>query len=312
MPFHWILIPILLLSSPFILTPLRRWIWYVLISIALLSAYIFAIVFLYTTLPELSIALGLALFVLVVVSGICYLIEDDLREREVESFYDRRLFFRYGVIVKRDVVPIGTKDGTTEEQIAELINRLYLGLFEKLDSKFSKDSSYFRKIIRVVDSNKKFDDRYFIKVIFGTLRGSALTIMINSKKIGNQLIVTSLSFIRFTPKWYQGLLFVTTAPFHYWFWIYHWVFGKFSIMSFIGQGINNNSFDIMDIEGYLKSATFTLLTCIEDFAKENDLFTEELKQMIIQQISNTQNINIAKSRGVKIGNIEISSQKLKK
>ena len=307
-----IFIGILILALPFILGPLRNGIKHFLFSLILMVAYI-AIIFyspgflsgLFGMYFRFDIIIGLIISIPILSSIIFYFTEKGDIESESENFYDERLFYKYGYLIQKNVIPLGigeTKEGDN------LIDELYEFLKEKLENKFKSDPLFRNQDISVNDSKHKDDSRYFLKLAFTTIRKSTYYNFINLKQIGEQIAVNNLQYVKSSHKWYHVLLFIMTAPFHYWSWIYHRVGSKYSIDSYLGGYYYGNSFDIIDLEVYVKASTFIVLRSIEDFAEEKGLLTEELRQLIVNNINNTQNIHIEKSKGVRIGKLKLSSK----
>ncbi|MEM8524220.1 MAG: hypothetical protein AAGG68_06240 [Bacteroidota bacterium] len=308
-----ILFLILALLLPLIFGPLRNGIQNVVISIVLLLVYVSISISIGITTEEIfydgswvATVPGI-IFLTMLVTGICYAIERGKTDSKQEDFYDERLFYKYGQVVKADVLPIGASKGKTSKTTEELARNLYHHLTLNMREKFGDNQQFNTKLISVSDSNKKSDARIFMKMHFLTMRKSSLTYFVTLKNVGNQLAINSLAYIKSNYAWHAALLYIVGAPFHYWFWIYHWLMGKYAISSRLGMIYTGNSFDKLDLESFLKAATFTIMGSIEDFAKENNLLTEELKQTIVNNINNTQNIQIEKSKGVRIGKMKIVS-----
>lgn len=306
-----ILIPLLLLSIPLLLGPLRNGIRHVLFSILFIIVYIIAIFFLGNELRYLTgvflnfeLIIGVIIIAPIVIATVCYFAEKGIVDIDSENFYDERLFYKYGLQVRKEVIPLGIgEDGDN----SQLIEELYEHLKSDLSVKFSQDELFSNQIIEVNDSKNKTDTRFFIKLSFETIRKSIFFNFINLKKIGGQIAVNNIQYVKSRHKWYHVFLFIVTAPFHYWRWIYHRLGNKYSIDSYLGNFYYGNSFDIIDLESYVKSSTFITLKSIEDFAKSKGLLTEKLKQQIVNNINNTQNIHIKKSSGVRVGKLSISN-----
>lgn len=307
-----LLIATFILALPFILGPLRNGIVHFLFSLILFASYLTIIFYLAGSLSYSSgiflrfdIILGLIICVPIISAIICYFTEKGKVESESENFYDERLFYKYGYLIRKEVIPLGIGESESGEN---LIGELYQYLKENLSVKFKKDPLFNNQEISVNDSKNKDDSRYFLKLSFNTIRKSTYYNFINLKQIGEQIAVNNLQYVKSRHQWYHVLLFIMTAPFHYWSWIYHRVGNKYSIDSYLGGFYFGNSFDVIDLEAYVKASTFIVLRSIEDFAEEKGLLSEELRQLIVNNINNTQNISIEKSKGVRIGKLKISSK----
>ncbi len=246
---------------------------------------------------------------------LAYSIEYYVRNQSVtqnEYFVDGRLFYKYGEYVDSGIIPIGVKESHQNyNDMGGLISKLYEEIATDLDKKFVGDESYHKDELIVADAGRKKDSRRFIKLSFSTMRNTTLTCLISVSKVGKQVTIKNFHFIRYRIRWTGILTFIVTAPLHYWFWIYHWIRGNASIEGTLGMNFYNNAFDLLDIEAYLKASNFSIMWSIEDFAKNNELYTDELKQIITNNINNTQNITIKRSKGINIGRIKLSSSQPK-
>lgn len=84
---------------------------------------------------------------------------------------------------------------------------------------------------------------------------------------------------------------------------------RYSLVSRLGTLYQNNSFDQIDLESYMKSSSFTVISSIEKFASENNLMSSELQQIIVNNINNNQNITIQRSKGISFGKLSIANKK---
>ncbi len=249
----------------------------------------------------------MVIIITLVTTIVCLLLEADRPEEKEEDYYDDRLFYLYGQRFKSEVIPVGLKEDL-EQSTAEITRSFYFFLNKNLEQNFSGENGQFQtELINAHDRYRQNDARIFIKSKFKTLRNSALTYFVNFSPIGKQIGITTIAYLRSNYQWHDVLLFIVSAPFHYWFWIYHWLRGKYSINSRLGMIYPVNAFDRLDLEAYLKTATFSIMKSIEDFARANNLLTEELQQVLINNINNTQNIQISKSKGIQIGKMQISN-----
>jgi len=252
------------------------------------------------------LVIGIILFTLII-----YFIErkkkiDDLPE----EFYDERLFYKYGQLIKSSFIPIGLIDEISLNNADKIINELIEYVKLNLDEKFSNASSYYTLCdLHIRDYNKKNDTRNFVRASFVTERNSSFYYFIHIKKIGKQIIVNTSQYIRTYFKWHTVVLFIVTSPLHYWTWVYHWYMSKHSTISTLSSFYQKNSFDNIDLEAYVKSSNFIVLNSIEEFARSHGFLTDELKHVISNNINQIQNIKISKSKWVKLGRIQIISDK---
>lgn len=314
-----IFLALILLALPFVFGPIRIAVRYVLFSIAVIILYFFLYMiggeFEWETGIPVQTIMVVVILITIVASVFSFITEkkqfenSEFKELDSESFDDERLFYKYGQLIKSDVVPIGASK-KTEANIAEISNSLIEDLQTKLREKFDSDLNTFKVNIgklKIEDTKNKLDSREFLKVEFETIRESKLTCFVNINVIGNQLAINNFQYIRSKYQWFNVMFFIVSAPFHYWLWIYDWVRGKETIDSRLGKYYFENSYDLMDLVCILKTSTFTILKEIESFADKHNLLTEEVKQLIVNNMTNTQNISIEKSKGVRIGRLSIKS-----
>ena len=311
----FILVGFLVLSLPFLIGPARHWILNLLISSLIFLSYCLIIFaeFPHFIADELEYAFpnygrvffGVVVFGCIIMTVICLLIERNLQEHKSGFFYDDRLFNQYGIRIKADVLPVGVK--RVGHSADELARNLYFHLSTNVKKQFGEGANISTEIISVVDRHLTSDKRIFLKVKLVTRRSSQITNFVNLITVGQQLSINSQTYLKGDYAWHEALFFIATAPTHYWFWIYHWMTRNEFVQNRIGSRMAN-SFEKMDMDAYLKSVNFTIMMGIEDFAKENQLMTEELKQMIIRNVNNIQSINIKRSRGVRIAGVRFKNK----
>ncbi|MDW3194939.1 MAG: hypothetical protein R8G66_21380 [Cytophagales bacterium] len=245
----------------------------------------------------LATILTLLFLIIMIITLICFFAEKGYAEGKSEWFYDDLLFQRYGQLLKNETIPIGVKNLSKNSE--ELARNLYYHLSQSVKARFGTNQRFSSEIVKVIDSHLESDARLFLKIKLVSMRNSQISYFVNLDTVGKQLAINTRIHLRNKYAWHQVLLFVVTSPLTYWLWIYHWLLRKYFIRSEINNDLGN-AFEKMDLESYIKLATFTIMVGIEEFAKANDLLTEELKQLIINNINNSQSINISKSRSIRI------------
>lgn len=316
-----ILLALFLLSLPFIFGPIRTAVKYIIFSVVVLAFYfiVYSRLELISkeseeTLQSVEIILAIIILVTILTAIFAYVSEQkqfqvlEFKKKDKESFDDEKLFFKYGELIKSDIIPISAY-GKTDKDILIIAEKLMEEMQYHLTKRFQKNTGLQVNIgtLRIKDEKKEVDTREFLKIEFITRRESKLTYFVNINVVGSLITINNFQYIRSKYQWYHVLAFIVTAPIHYWLWIYDWLRGKESIDSRLGRFYLENSFDLLDLNSTLKISTFAMLQEVEELAIKYDLATEELKKIITNIVNNTQNITIKKSKGVRIGRLSIKS-----
>lgn len=319
--FLWIFVGIVIAAIPIFLGFLRRGLIPVLISFVFVVLYIFLFVFADVMSPyglsyegSLIILFRTYITIAIVTSLIAYFVSKNKQiDFSNDKFYDDNLFYQYGQLVQTELIPINLPDGYQkndglEEQL-DIKSNLQSYLIEQLNLRFNSDTAYQFNQTKISDLYLKSDRRDFCLFSFTTIRHSMINYCVNCKYVGDQLVINTKVFIRSYYNWYDVLLHVVSAPLHSWSWIYSFLKKTYSLSSRLGSLYQNNSFDQIDIESYIKSASFTVISSIEKFATDNNLMSSELQQVIVNNINNTQNISIQKSKGISFGKLSIGNKR---
>lgn len=228
--------------------------------------------------------------------------EQDKEREKVSSddFKEMGLLFRYGYEINDVAVPIfvDLPLHQLKDLAAELANRLYHALqasFSELDMELD-----FPVIIK--DKEYPTDQREFLKMLIRTARGSQLSHFVHLAITGKYIVVHFTTKVRGRYEWYNIVSFILLSPITIWFWGVDWWKNQYSIISSISTMLGN-SYDLIDLTSYFQSTYLMVWRAIRDFLKEKDLLSDDVQQLIVNNITNTQNISVSKSRQVNLGNV---------
>lgn len=227
----------------------------------------------------------------------------DLRRerKETDNFKGDNLFFRYGSRINRTDFSIPVDPNWSDEKIqnfaAEMSQTIALKTHERL--KQPKVD-----LVTIMDKELNSDRKNFLKMVFRTTRGSQLSHFVHYAVAGKSIVAHYFTYIRGTYHSYDVFNFIFFSPVSIWFWSIPWLNNKFSIISSISKNIDN-SFDIIDLSTFYESSYYALLDETRIILKEKGLLTEELAQVIFNNINNnnSQNVNISNSSGLNLGSI---------
>lgn len=258
--------------------------------------------FIYLSIVIGSFGLMLILLIpLFLLSHHAYKLDLKREKKETDNFKDNNLFFRYGYRINRTVfsIPIDTNwsDGKIDDFAAEMSQTIAVKTHERL-----KHPTVY--LVTILDKKLKSDSKNFLKMVFRTKRGSQLSHFVYYAVSGKSIVAHYFTYVRGTYQWYDVFNFVFFCPISIWFWSIPWINNQFSIISSISTTIDN-SFDVIDLSTFYESSYYALLDETRIILKENGLLTEELAQVIFNNINNnnSQNVNINNSSGLNLGNI---------
>jgi hypothetical protein len=229
-------------------------------------------------------------------------IDKDREAVASDDFKNDKLLFRYGYQVNKITFPIPLSKEWGPKEIGTFAHELRQKIATKIQDRFFSDGVAVTDPIYIKDKDLISDNRSFLKIVYKSKRGSQVSHFIYYAMSGKYLVMHYMSYVRGKYRWHDVVDFVISGPFTMWFWGIDWLQNQYSIVASISQFINN-SFDILDLKTFFDASYLVLLDETRDFLKEKGLLTEELKQMIVNNINNSQNISITGSRGINLGNV---------
>ncbi|NEP23728.1 hypothetical protein [Moorena sp. SIO3I6] len=181
---------------------------------------------------------------------------------------------------------------------------------EIADKTHQKLSQSTVNLVLAYDRELRSDRKNFLKILFRTVRGSQLSHFVHYAVAGKSIVAHYFTYVRGTHNWFDVLAFVFFSPVSIWFWLVPWLANEFSITSYISTRLEymNNSFDRIDLITFYESSYYVLMDETRLILKANGILTEELAQIIFNNINNnhSQNVNINNSSGLNLGNISNS------
>jgi hypothetical protein len=230
---------------------------------------------------------------------------DQLREQNAtDTFQNQNLFFRYGTPIKVTEFPIPTNSSWTEKETAEIAQKMNQRVESRSMERLSMEGISAFGTIDIIDKRLFTDKRSFLKVVYKTIRGSQLSHFVHYAVAGKSIVAHYYTYIRGATKWHDVFNFVFFSPLTIWLWGIPWLKNQCSILSLISR-TEANSFDAIDLTTFYESSYYVLLDETRAFLKENGLLSDEVAQVIFNNISNnnSQSINISRSRNVSLGRI---------
>jgi hypothetical protein len=225
------------------------------------------------------------------------------KEREhhaLDDFKNDNLLYRYGYKINETTIPVPVKPEWTDKEIERFVEALRQKIASQIQSRFASAGVQVANAVSIKDTDLPSDDRKFLKVIFRSKRGSQASHFITYAIAGKYVVIHYLSRIRGTYRWHDVVDFIIFGPLSIWFWGVDWLQNQYSIIAAISR-IVRNSYDQLDLMAYFEASYLVLLEETRNFLKEQGLLTEELNQIIINNINNSQNIEITGSQNVSIG-----------
>ena len=227
--------------------------------------------------------------------------QDKEREKQAtDDFKEMGLLFRYGYEVNDIALPIFIDRDFF--QVKEISDELARAVYQSFQEVFSDLSMEVLFPVLIRDKDYPADQREFLKVIIKTKRESQLSHFIHFAVTGKYVVVHFTTKIRGRYEWYNLVSFILASPLTVWFWGMDWWKNQYSIVASLST-IIDNSYDLMDLTSYFQSTYLMVWRTIEKFLKERDLLPEDVQQIIVNNITNTQHINISRSRQVNLGNL---------
>lgn len=230
---------------------------------------------------------------------------DQLREQNAtDTFQNQNLFFRYGNPINVTEFPIPANSSWSEMETVEIAQKMNISVETRSMARLRMEGIAAFGTIDIIDKRLITDKRSFLKVVYKTMRGSQLSHFVHYAVAGKTIVAHYYTYIRGATKWHDVLNFIFVSPLTIWFWGIPWLKNKYSIISAISR-TEANSFDAIDLTTFYESSYYVLLDETRGFLKENGLLSDEVAQVIFNNISNnnSQNINISRSRNVSMGRI---------
>lgn len=261
--------------------------------------------FIETIMSGLS-AISYCLVPIVIIGGVFALFTQAYRrdrireEKATDDFRHLNLLYRYGARISQTTFSFDTKPEWSSDQIAQFADNLRDRVAAQVKARFT--NAAVTNPFYVSDKDQNSDKRAFLRIQFTTMRGSSLTQFAYYGVSGKTIIVHYITRIRGRYAWHDVVDFVITGPITVWGWGMAWLNNEYSILAALSTRFNN-SYDLIDLTTQLRAISLVLLTETQTMLDEHGLLSDLLKQVIVNNITNTQEVNINQSSGVSLGNI---------
>lgn len=279
----------------------------ILVSINLISFYLFQFSTLFLFRPGSLFSMP-QIYCLGVIGVTIYLYFEDKKRISSgdERFRGSNLFFRYGLELERRTMPIQVKNEWSAEDSAKLGDSMMYRIQDDFFSSFGENPLNGKQVVSIIgvtDSNRISDSRGFLKISFTGSRGAIISRFLTYQILGKNLVITKLVYLLGIVQWYDMLFYFLISPLTFPFWIFRWLKNEYSIPSVMAADVDN-SFEVFDLSAYFVSSGEVVAQAIIHELRENDLYTPELGNSILQILGdfsvNNYNINNTNNSGNQI------------
>ena len=208
-------------------------------------------------------------------------------EREKQSSDDFKgggLFFRYGKEVNGARWYIRVKPEWSAEETRSFAEDLRCNVAERIDRHLPDDSVQVMHSVVIRENNRGLG-KVFVRIWGKTELGSLIVHFLHFASLGRSITLHYRSFVRGTHTTLDIIKFILASPLSFWLWIWPWANNEYSILSHLSH-FYESSYDDMDLQTIYNATHYLLLTELQEILKEKGLLTEELQQMIFNQITN--------------------------
>jgi hypothetical protein len=216
-----------------------------------------------------------------------------------DDFRGDGLFYRYGWKATYGVWPVPVKPEWSTQQIEAFVVSLRRKLADRIHLRLPDESVQVLEPVTIEDKQRGIR-KEFVRTLARTKIGSMVTHFIYVDSFGRSLTLRYDSFVRGVYTWFDLAKFIAQSPLTIWFWIVPWSRNAHSIVSRLSN-FSDNSFDGIDVATIFTMTHHLVLEEISLLLEEEGVLTPELRQMIMQQITNVQNFSVTGSSGVMIG-----------
>ena len=235
----------------------------------------------------------LALFM--VIGVLAYQGDLEREKQSLDDFNGGGLFFRYGLEVANANWVIPVKTEWSAEETRSFAESLRRKVAERMRRHLPDASVQVLDTVVIREKNRSLG-KEFARVWTKTELGSLMVHFLHFASFGRSMALHYRSFIRGTHTSFDIVKFVLATPLSFWFWIWPWANNEYSIISRISH-FCESSYDDIDLHTIYITSRDLLLTELRDILEEEGILTEELRQMIFNQITNNNVQNISASHG---------------
>jgi hypothetical protein len=232
-----------------------------------------------------------------------YQADHEREKQSLDDFQGGGLFFRYGTQVEsaRWVVPV--KPEWSAEETRAFAETLRRKVAERIDHHLPDDSVQVMGTVVIREKNRSLG-KEFARVCAKTGLGSLIVHFFHFAPFGRSMTLHYRSFVRGTHTPLDIVKFVLASPLSFWLWIWPWANNEYSILSRLSH-FYESSYDDMDLQTIYVTSHSLLLNELRNVLEEEGILTEELRQMIFNQITNNnvQNVTASGAASITVGSV---------
>lgn len=247
------------------------------------------------------------LLILFLATVYCVWKSDQFREQRGEDdFSGRHLFYRYGKEIFSTVLPIPTDVSWAAEETSRFAASLQMNLADRLRKCLPQVAAEILEPHRItnMDTQAKKD---FIRILSRSERDSRLVSFIHYAPYGSNITAHYFTYRRGHYSSLDVAKLILGSPVSLWFWILPWLRNRYSLALRISH-LEADPYDLMDLDTMYVMTQYIAFKSTESLLAEAGLLTEEIRQIIVGNITNITNRNSQKfniSGGVvqSVGNV---------
>jgi hypothetical protein len=243
-----------------------------------------------------------------VISACAYMGDKAREHQSMDDFSGGRLFFRYGNQVDSTYIPIPIDRKWGFEETQSYAQTLRLSLAQRIAARLPESLAQVLGNVVVKDRGTG-EQKEFLRVCVRSRFGSLLTHFVHYASYGQTITAHYFTYVRGIHSDLDVVKFILLSPFTLWFWGGPWLLNRYSIISHLSV-YRASSFDGIDMRTMYCLTNKAVYEETEKLLTEAGLITEEIRQVIYNNIynNNQQNISISHSSGVSLGGVRQSAQ----
>lgn len=246
-----------------------------------------------------TLGMGFIYIVVVMIMANSAVAKDKLRSKNPEDeFYGEDFPLHYGIEESNNTLMIPTKPDWDNFQTNDFVNEFEKKILAKIKKEFPT-SNVESFIVNVADSITN-QSRKFVKVVFQSPAGSEVTHFLHYDQLETSIVAHYFTYAKGHEDGYKKFDFVYSSPLSILSWGIPWLEKKFSISSQICGGIDR-PYDLIAARTFFAASYNIIYSETQSILEEEGLLTDELNQIIVNNITNAPEINVNNSSGVSFG-----------
>jgi hypothetical protein len=210
-------------------------------------------------------------------------------ERGDDDFSGWHLFYRYGEQIFSTAIPIPTDASWSAEETSRFAVALRTKLTDRIRQCLPEGAAHVLEPHRItnLDTHVKRD---FIRILARSERGSCLVYFIYYAPYGSNIIAQYFTYRRGHHSSWDVVKLVLESPISLWFWIIPWLSNRYSLALRVSH-LDDDPYDLMDLDTMYVMTQYISLKATEAVLAEAGLLTEEVQQILVNNITNVTNKN---------------------